>query len=108
MEKINEANTTSSAPTLPARSVNAPAPQAHDDAARRRVSSWLMPIQCSSLAEPALQTHSKSIGLIPGYTHTHHMASIPTRLDALPQHMAHRIPVQRLHHRHSFPRDTLR
>jgi hypothetical protein len=79
-DKVNHGK----APTLPTRSVNAPAPQVHDDAARRRVSSWLMPIQCSSLAEPAPQTHSKSIGLIPGYTHTHHMASIPTRFDALP------------------------
>jgi hypothetical protein len=88
MQKINEANTASPAPTLPARSVNAPAPQVHDDAARP-VPSWPMPVQCSSLAKPAPQMHSKSIGFIPGYTHTHHMASIPTRLDALPQHMAH-------------------
>jgi hypothetical protein len=89
MQKINEVNTTGPAPTSPARSVNAPAPQVHDDAARP-VPSWPMPIQCSSLAKPAPQMHSKSIGFIPGYTHTHHMVSIPTRFDALPQHMAHR------------------
>jgi hypothetical protein len=109
MEKINEANTTSPAPTLPARSVNAPAPQVHDDATRP-FPSFPMPIQCSSLAEPAPQTHSKSIGLIPGYTHTHtpHGEHSDASRRAAIAHGASHICERHHHHRHSFPWDILR